>query len=91
MEDLTGLIDDVQRNNPLDLVTLPGRFHFKHDGKFGYNNQGGTNTQKGKRGHRAKIPTNAGQFGGGFGGADTPPRGIETYTTTSGVIPQNHT
>ena len=44
MADLTGLIDDVQRNNPLDLVTLPGRFHFKHDGKFGYNNQGGTNT-----------------------------------------------
>ena len=40
MADLTGLIDDVRYNEPLNSVTLPGIWNFKHDGTFGYNNQG---------------------------------------------------
>ena len=91
MADLTGFIDDVRCNKSLDSVTLPGRWDFKHDGKFGYNNQGGTNTWQGKQGHGAKTPTNAGQFGGGFRGAATTPRGPEPYITSFGVIPKMHT
>ena len=34
MEELTGFIDDVRHNNPLYLVTLPGRWNFKHDGNL---------------------------------------------------------
>ena len=85
------LIDDVWINTPLYLVTLPGIWHFKNYGKFGYNNQGGNNTWLGKQDHGAKIPTNAGNFGGRFVCASTPPSSPDPYITTSGVIPQQHT
>ena len=91
MSELTCLIGDVRRNSPLDLVTLPGRWQFKHDVKFGYNNQGAANTWQGNQGHGAKIPTNEGQFGGGFIGTATTPMGPDPYITTSGVIPQIYT
>ena len=68
MVDLSGLIDDTRHKKPLDLVTITGRWNFNHDGKFGYNNKGGTNTWQGKQGRGAKIPTNVGQLGGGGGG-----------------------
>ena len=91
MAELTGLIDDVQKNKPLDSVTLPGRWNFKNEGRFGYNIQGGANTWLRKQGHGEKIPKNTGTFGGGVGGAATPPRGPEPYTNTSGMIPQHIT
>ena len=90
MVDMEGLIDDVCCNNPLNLVTLLGRWHFKHDGKFGYNNQGVTNTWQRKQYHRSKIPTNTGQFEGGCRGVSTTSSGPDLYITTFGVIQQLH-
>ena len=91
MAELTVLIDDVRHNKPLDSVTIPGRWNFKHDGKFGYTDQGGTNTWKGKQCYGSNIQTNARKFGGEFRGAATTQRGPDPYITTSGVTPQLHT
>ena len=60
MAELTGLIDDVRQNNPLDSVTITGRWYFNNEGIFGYNKNWDNNTWLGKQGHGTKIPKNTG-------------------------------
>ena len=67
MEELTGFIDDVRHNNQLYSVTLPGRWHFKHDGNLATIIKGVLTLGQGSKavGPRSKpVQDNLGQYWG---------------------------
>ena len=89
MAELKGLIDDVRQNNPLDSVTITGRWYFNNEGIFGYNKNGTITHGLGSKATGQRSQQIQDNLGEDLGAQSPPPKGPDPCTTTSGVILQN--